>query len=61
MFFLFDDTQVNVELVSGFLSVTQPREIAMYAGRFDEFARAALFDDAARTIIAAALESLTPH
>ena len=61
MFFIFDDAQVNVELVSGFLSVTQPREIAMYAERFEEFAGAAVYDDAAASIIAAALESLPPQ
>jgi transcriptional regulator with XRE-family HTH domain len=41
MFFLFDDHQVNVELVSGYLTITQPREIAMYAKGFAELAAAA--------------------
>ena len=31
-FWVFDERQVNVELVSGWLTLTQPREIAMYAG-----------------------------
>jgi transcriptional regulator with XRE-family HTH domain len=30
-FWMFDDERVCVELVSGYLTVTQPREIAMYA------------------------------
>ena len=29
-FWIFDDRQVNVELVSGWLTLTQPREITMY-------------------------------
>ncbi len=58
MFFIFDDAQVNVELVSGFLSVTQPREIAMYAKRFAEFAGAAVYGDQARQLITVALQAL---
>ena len=58
MFFIFDDVQVNVELVSGFLSVTEPREIAMYTERFADFANAAVYGDAARAIIATAIRSL---
>ena len=30
MFFMHDDAQVNVELVSGWLRVTAPSEIALY-------------------------------
>jgi hypothetical protein len=59
MFFIFDDVQVNVELVSGFLSVTQPREIAMYVGRFAEFASTAVYGDQARGLIESALIALT--
>ena len=33
-FWIYDDRQVNVELVSGWLTITQPREIAMYAQTF---------------------------
>jgi hypothetical protein len=34
MFFMFDDTEVQVELVSGWLRVTQPTEIDMYLQAF---------------------------
>jgi hypothetical protein len=44
--------------VSGFLSVTQPREIAMYAKRFAEFAGAAVYGDQARQLITVALQAL---
>lgn len=57
-FHLFDDEQVAVELVSGFLTITQPREIEMYAAGFEELADAALFDAAAAARIGAALASL---
>ncbi len=58
MFFIFDDQQVNVELVSGFLTITQPREIAMYAKRFAEFAGAAVYGPDAKQLITGALEGL---
>jgi transcriptional regulator with XRE-family HTH domain len=58
MFFLFDDAQVNVELVSGFLSVTQPREIAMYAKRFAEFAAAAVYGPETKGLVIGALQAL---
>lgn len=35
-FWVFDERQVNVELVSGWLTLTQPREIAMYAKTFSD-------------------------
>ena len=42
-FYMFDNEQVAVELVSGHLTVTQPREIAMYAQVFAELSDSAQF------------------
>jgi transcriptional regulator with XRE-family HTH domain len=58
MFFLFDDQQVNVELVSGFLTITQPREIAMYAKGFADLAAAAVYGPPAKQLITRALQEL---
>jgi transcriptional regulator with XRE-family HTH domain len=57
-FWMFDDEQVAVELVSGHLTVTQPREIAMYAQVFGELADLAVYGGAARSLIAGAVEKL---
>lgn len=56
-FWMFDDEQVQVELVSGHLTVTQPREIAMYAQVFAELADAARYGAAARSRIMAAIDA----
>ena len=58
MFFMHDETQVNVELVSGYLTVTHPREIAMYVDAFDQLQEAAAFGAAARTLITTAMDAL---
>jgi hypothetical protein len=55
-FWIFDNAQVNVELVSGYLTVTQPREIAMYAQVFARLAEIAAYGDAARERIYAAID-----
>jgi len=57
-FFIFDDVQVNVELVSGFLTITQPREIAMYEKGFAELAEAAVYGAHARAVIASAITAV---
>lgn len=57
-FWIFDDQQVSVELVSGFLTITQPGEIAMYAQAFTELSESAAFGAAARRIITAAIDAL---
>jgi hypothetical protein len=58
MFFIFDDAQVNVELVSGFLSITQPREIAMYAKGFAELASTAVYGPEAKHLVITALQAV---
>lgn len=41
-FWIFDMEQVNVELVSGYLTITQPHEIGMYSQTFSELAALAV-------------------
>ncbi|MEU9115761.1 DUF5753 domain-containing protein [Streptomyces sp. NPDC048483] len=57
-FFLFDDVQANVELVSAHLTVTQPHEINLYAQTFSTFTELAVYGGAARDRITAAIDSL---
>ncbi|MGC0418277.1 transcriptional regulator with XRE-family HTH domain [Embleya sp. AB8] len=57
-FWIFDREQVNVELVSAFLTITQPREIGMYAETFAGLAEPAVYGAAARSRITAAIDSL---
>lgn len=57
-FWIFDMEQVNVELVSGYLTITQPREIAMYAQTFTELAESAVRGADARALIGSAIEAL---
>jgi hypothetical protein len=57
-FFLYDDEQVNVELVSGHLTITEPREIEMYEKSFAELSDLAVTGAPARSIIATAIEAV---
>lgn len=57
-FWIFDSAQVNVELVSGYLTVTQPSEIAMYADTFAELAAMALYGERARAVVTAVRDRL---
>jgi hypothetical protein len=57
-FWIFDDETVNVELVSGYLTITRPNEIAMYARVFTELAEVARYGAQARSIITAAVKAL---
>src|SRR5215469_9709753 len=59
MFFLFDDTEVSVELVSGWLRVTQPSEIEMYAEAFRRLSEMAVYGTAARALIGQAIEAIS--
>jgi transcriptional regulator with XRE-family HTH domain len=58
MFFMFDDTEVQVELVSGWLRVTQPTETGMYTEAFARLSQMAVYGPAARVLIARALSEL---
>ncbi|MGW7007403.1 helix-turn-helix domain-containing protein [Streptomyces sp. NPDC054933] len=57
-FWIYDAAQVNVELVSGYLTITQPREIAMYAETFGELAKLAVHGSRARSLVTAAVNAL---
>ncbi|MBT2508619.1 helix-turn-helix transcriptional regulator [Streptomyces sp. ISL-98] len=57
-FWIYDSAQVNVELISGYLTITQAPEVAMYADTFAELAELAVYGADARTLIAEALQAL---
>lgn len=57
-FTMFDDGLVAVELVSGFLSVTQPAEVAMYLREWAALSALAVHGRKVRRIINAALKVL---
>jgi transcriptional regulator with XRE-family HTH domain len=57
-FWIFDNRQVNVELVSGWLTLTQPREIAMYGQTFSALSDIAVRGAQARALITAAIDTL---
>ncbi|WP_184713658.1 helix-turn-helix domain-containing protein [Streptosporangium saharense] len=58
MFFMFDEKQVSAEFVSGWLRITAPGEIALYAQAFQLLTSMAVHGDAARSLILASLEAL---
>ncbi|MFE9329718.1 helix-turn-helix domain-containing protein [Streptomyces sp. NPDC006925] len=57
-FWAFDDKQVNVELVSAFLTITQPNEMRAYHQIFAELVELAVYGTRARTLIAGAIDAL---
>ncbi|MFD3565471.1 helix-turn-helix domain-containing protein [Streptomyces sp. NPDC058686] len=57
-FYLHDDTQVVVETLTAEIKVKQPRELADYAKAFTGLAEMAVYGDAARTLIRAAIDAL---
>jgi hypothetical protein len=57
-FYMFDDTHTSVELASGYLQLTQPHEVAMYAKAFAELSRMAVYGPNARAVITAAIDAL---
>ncbi|MEW9520818.1 helix-turn-helix domain-containing protein [Streptomyces tubercidicus] len=57
-FWIFDRAQVNVELVSGYLTLTQPSEVGAYADTFAMLADLAAYGAKARALIASAMDSL---
>ncbi len=57
-FWIFDDKQVSLELISGFLTITQPGEVAMYADSFAMLAEMAVYGAAARRLLTAAIDAL---
>jgi transcriptional regulator with XRE-family HTH domain len=57
-FWIFDGGRVLVETPTAELTITQPREIAVYARTFAELASMALYGAAARSLITAAIDEL---
>ncbi|MGW0832268.1 helix-turn-helix domain-containing protein [Streptomyces prunicolor] len=57
-FWIYDTAQVNVELISGYLTITQPSEVDMYAGTFAELAALAVYGAPARALITSAVAAL---
>ncbi len=57
-FWIFDDSQVNVELVSAFLTIARPSEIRAYSQAFKGLVESAVHGADARTLIARAIDSL---
>ncbi|AWZ07316.1 MULTISPECIES: helix-turn-helix transcriptional regulator [unclassified Streptomyces] len=57
-FWIYDTAQVNVELISGYLTLTQPSEVAMYAETFTELAELAVYGAQARVLITSAMSAL---
>ncbi|WP_233510771.1 DUF5753 domain-containing protein [Actinomadura craniellae] len=57
-FWIFDDERVNVELVSGYLTISQPREVTEYARTFTELSAMAVYGRRARALIGAARSHL---
>ncbi|WKX70208.1 helix-turn-helix transcriptional regulator [Streptomyces sp. XD-27] len=57
-FWMFDETQVNIELVSAYLTVEQPSEISLYAKTFADMADLAVYGARARELITSAINAL---
>jgi transcriptional regulator with XRE-family HTH domain len=60
-FWIFDDSRVRIETVSASLTITQPRDIALYARIFDRLQQSAIYGREARQAISRALEELAGH
>lgn len=58
-FWLYDNAQVNVELVSSYLTITQPSEVALYSDTFARLADLAVHGSGARELIRAAVDRLS--
>lgn len=57
-FIMFDDRLVHVEAISAELAIAQPREIALYAKAFQALSQLAVYGEAAKSLIGAALAEL---
>ena len=57
-FGIFGDEQVNIELLSARITVTQPREVALYARAFTELGNLAVYGPAARALITSGITAL---
>ena len=60
-FWIFDDREVTLETFSAQISVTQPREIALYVRAFDGYSGLAVYGQAAKERIRDAMHDLEHH
>ncbi|MCA1707651.1 MAG: helix-turn-helix transcriptional regulator [Actinobacteria bacterium] len=60
-FIIYDNRLVHVETISAELTISQPREIALYVRSFGELTRQAVHGQTARTLITTALANLQNH
>ncbi|MGH3647435.1 MAG: helix-turn-helix domain-containing protein [Micromonosporaceae bacterium] len=58
-FWIFDNSLVRVETTTASLSITQPREIRLYATMFDQLRQMAVYGPDARALVVNALTNLT--
>jgi len=58
-FWIFDDARVRVETVSAGLTITQPRDITLYARVFERLQRSAVYGQQARQLITRTLHDIT--
>ncbi|MFE4355972.1 helix-turn-helix domain-containing protein [Kitasatospora sp. NPDC058184] len=57
-FYMFDEAEVAVELTSGYLRITRPREIADYLRTYTALAGMAVYGTKARQVITSAIDAL---
>jgi hypothetical protein len=57
-FSIFDDSRVNVELLSAQVTVTAPSEVVLYARAFEKLSGIAVYGDEARVLITGAIDVL---
>ena len=57
-FWMFDDSRVRIETVSASLTITQPRDIALYARVFELLQQSAIYGGKARLLIGRAIRDL---
>jgi Domain of unknown function (DUF5753)/Helix-turn-helix domain len=57
-FMIFDDVEVQVELLAAFVTVTAPSEIGAYVKAFTELADLAVYGSKARALITSAIDTL---
>lgn len=55
---MYDDTLVSVELLSAWVRVIQPIEIALYLGAFEELRSMAVYGTKARALVVRAVDDL---
>lgn len=60
-FWLFDDERVVLETPTAELTITQPREVTVYAKVFAELASMAVYGAAARCMVTSAMRVLHDH